>query len=409
MDFAISDKMKTILEMVDEFVEKELIPLEPELAGAGFREMLPKIREKQKKVRQMELWAPNFPKDCGGLGLSLVEHGLLSEALGRTPLGHFVFWCQAPDAGNVEILHLHGTEEQKEKYLKPLVAGDIRSCFSMTEVDMPGSNPVLLETTAVKDGNDYVINGHKWYTSSADGADFAIVMAVTNPEAPDYMQASMIIVPTDAPGFNLVRNIPVMGHAGEDYFSHAEILYQSCRVPQSNLLGPEGHGFIIAQERLGPGRIHHCMRWLGICQRSFELMGRRANSRKIPRDGKPLASRQIIQAWVAESAAEIQAARLMTLHAAWRIDQEGAKAARDDISMIKTAVPNVTLKIIDEAIQMHGGLGVSQDTPLAEMYMGQRTLRLADGPDAVHRMVVGRHEFKKYLEQEPVNAAFRDA
>ena len=397
MDFAISDKMKTILEMVDEFVEKELIPLEPELAGAGFREMLPKIREKQKKVRQMELWAPNFPKDCGGLGLSLVEHGLLSEALGRTPLGHFVFWCQAPDAGNVEILHLHGTEEQKEKYLKPLVAGDIRSCFSMTEVDMPGSNPVLLETTAVKDGNDYVINGHKWYTSSADGADFAIVMAVTNPEAPDYMQASMIIVPTDAPGFNLVRNIPVMGHAGEDYFSHAEILYQSCRVPQSNLLGPEGHGFIIAQERLGPGRIHHCMRWLGICQRSFELMCRRANSRKITRDGKPLASRQIIQAWVAESAAEIQAARLMTLHAAWRIDQEGAKAARDDISMIKFVVANTMQRVVDRALQVHGGLGMTDDTILAFFFRHERAARIYDGADEVHKVSLARRILRGYM------------
>ena len=397
MDFAISDKMKTILEMVDEFVEKELIPLEPEMAGAGFREMLPKIREKQKKVRQMELWAPNFPKDCGGLGLSLVEHGLLSEALGRTPLGHFVFWCQAPDAGNVEILHLHGTEEQKEKYLKPLVAGDIRSCFSMTEVDMPGSNPVLLETTAVKDGNDYVINGHKWYTSSADGADFAIVMAVTNPEAPDYMQASMIIVPTDTPGFNLVRNIPVMGHAGEDYFSHAEILYQSCRVPQSNLLGPEGHGFIIAQERLGPGRIHHCMRWLGICQRSFELMCRRANSRKITRDGKPLASRQIIQAWVAESAAEIQAARLMTLHAAWRIDQEGAKAARDDISMIKFVVANTMQRVVDRALQVHGGLGMTDDTILAFFFRHERAARIYDGADEVHKVSLARRILRGYM------------
>ena len=397
MDFAISDKMKTILEMVDEFVQKELIPLEPELAGAGFREMLPKIREKQKKVRQMELWAPNFPKDCGGLGLSLVEHGLLSEALGRTPLGHFVFWCQAPDAGNVEILHLHGTEEQKEKYLKPLVAGDIRSCFSMTEVDMPGSNPVLLETTAVKDGNDYVINGHKWYTSSADGANFAIVMAVTNPEAPDYMQASMIIVPTDAPGFNLVRNIPVMGHAGEDYFSHAEILYQSCRVPQSNLLGPEGHGFIIAQERLGPGRIHHCMRWLGICQRSFELMCRRANTRKITRDGKPLASRQIIQAWVAESAAEIQAARLMTLHAAWRIDQEGAKAARDDISMIKFVVANTMQRVVDRALQVHGGLGMTDDTILAFFFRHERAARIYDGADEVHKVSLARRILRGYM------------
>lgn len=397
MDFTISEKMKTILEMVNEFVDKELIPLEPEMASRSFKEMLPVLKEKQKKVRQMELWAPNFPTDCGGLGLSLVEHGLLSEALGRTPLGHYVFWCQAPDAGNVEILHLHGSEEQKEKYLKPLVAGDIRSCFSMTEVDMPGSNPVLLETTAEKDGDDYVINGHKWYTSSADGSDFAIVMAVTNPEAPDYLQASMIIVPTNTPGFNLVRNIPVMGHAGDDYFSHAEILYQSCRVPQANLLGPEGHGFVIAQERPGPGRIHHCMRWLGICQRSFELMCRRANSRKITRDGKPLASRQIIQAWVAESAAEIQAARLMTLHAAWRIDNEGTKAARDEISMIKFVVANTMQKVVDRALQVHGGLGMTDDTILAFFFRHERAARIYDGADEVHKVSVARRILRNYL------------
>ena len=396
MDFAISEKMKTILEMVNEFVDRELIPLEPEIASLSFNEMLPVLKEEQKKVKQMELWAPNFPIDCGGMGMSLVEHGLLSEALGRTPMGHYVFWCQAPDAGNVEILHLHGSEVQKEKYLKPLVAGDIRSCFSMTEVDMPGTNPVLLATTAVKDGDDYIINGHKWYTSSADGANFAIVMAVTNPDAPDYMQASMIIVPTNTPGFNLVRNIPVMGHTGDGYFSHAEILYQSCRVPQTNLLGPEGHGFIIAQERLGPGRIHHCMRWLGICQRSFELMCRRANARKITRDGKPLASRQIIQAWVAESAAEIQAARLMTLHAAWRIDNEGTKAARDEISMIKFVVANTMQKVVDRALQVHGGLGMTDDTILAFFFRHERAARIYDGADEVHKVSLARRILRNY-------------
>jgi alkylation response protein AidB-like acyl-CoA dehydrogenase len=396
MDFSISDKMKTILEMVNEFVDRELIPLEPEFNSKRFREMLPVIREKQEKVRQMELWAPNFPEDCGGLGLSLLEHGLLSEALGRTPLGHFVFWCQAPDAGNVEVLHMHATEEQREKYLYPLVAGDIRSCFAMTEVDMPGSNPVLLETTAEKDGDDYVINGHKWYTSSADGANFAIVMAVTNPEAPDYTQASMIIVPTDTPGFNLVRNIPVMGHAGEDYFSHGEILFQSCRVPQSNLLGQEGHGFVIAQERLGPGRIHHCMRWLGICQRSFELMCRRANSRQITKDGKPLASRQIIQAWISESAAEIQAARLMTLHAAWKIDNEGAKAARHDISMIKFMVANTMQRVVDRALQVHGGLGMTDDTILAFFFRHERAARIYDGADEVHKVSLAKRILREY-------------
>jgi len=397
MDFEISDKMKTILDMVNEFVDRELIPLEPEFVRKPFRDMLPVIREKQEKVRQMELWAPNYPADIGGLGLSLVEHGLLSEALGRTPLGHYVFWCQAPDAGNVEILHKYGTPEQKEKYLKPLVAGKIRSCFSMTEVDMPGSNPVLLETTAEKDGDDYVINGHKWYTSSADGAEFAIVMAVTNPDMPDHLQASMIIVPTDTPGFNLVRNISVMGHEGSDYFSHAEILYQSCRVPQKNLLGKEGQGFIIAQERLGPGRIHHCMRWLGICSRAFDLMCRRANSRRITRDGKTLASRQIIQSWIAECAAEIQAARLMTLYTAWKIDNQGVKAARHDISMIKFTVANTMQKVVDRALQVHGGLGMTDDTILAFFYRHERAARIYDGADEVHKASLARRILREYL------------
>ena len=344
MDFEISERMQVILDMINEFVDKELLPLEPEFLNHDFGEMLPVITEKRKMVKQMELWAPNHPAEIGGMGLDLVEHGLVSEALGRSPLGHFVFGCQAPDAGNVEILHKYATDEQKKKYLLPLVQGDIRSCFSMTEVDMPGSNPVMLETTAVKDGDDYVINGHKWYTSSADGAEFAIVMAVTNPEAPAYLQASMIIVPKDTPGYNLVRNIPVMGHQGSDYASHGEILYQSCRVPRKNLLGQEGHGFVIAQERLGPGRIHHCMRWLGICNRSFDLMCKRANERQILPDGRTLGTRQIIRAWIAESAADIQAARLMTLHAAWKIEKFGTKAARYDVSFIKFVVANTMQK-----------------------------------------------------------------
>ncbi len=396
MDFAISEKMKVIVQMIDEFVENELIPLEPEFINSDFSEMLPALREKQAMVKQMELWAPGFPADCGGMGLNLVELGLVSEALGRTPLGHFVFWCQAPDAGNVEILHMYGSGEQKEQYLKPLVRGDIRSCFSMTEVDMPGSNPVMLETTAVKEGGDYVINGHKWYTTAADGSEFAIVMAVTDPAAPVYLQASMIIVPTDTPGFNLVRNIPIMGHEGDDYASHAEILYQSCRVPQKNLLGPEGQGFAIAQERLGPGRIHHCMRWLGVCRRAFDLMCARANERVISPDGKRLGTRQMVRQWIADSAAEIQAARLMTLHAAWRIDNEGAKTARDDISMIKYMVANTMQRVVDRAIQVYGGLGMTDDTILAYFYRHERAARIYDGADEVHKMSVAKRILRSY-------------
>jgi alkylation response protein AidB-like acyl-CoA dehydrogenase len=315
--------------------------------------------------------------------------------LGRSPLGHYIFGCQAPDAGNIEILHQFGTEAQKEKYLKPLVDGKIRSCFSMTEVELPGSNPVMMDTTAVKDGDDYVINGQKWYTSSADGSEFAIVMAVTNPEAGPYLQASMIIVPTDTPGFNLVRNIPVMGHAGEDYFSHAEILYQNCRVPQANLLGPEGHGFVIAQERLGPGRIHHCMRWIGICNRAFDLMVARARDRIIAPDRK-LATKQIIQSWIAECAADIQAARLMVLHAAWMIENVGKKEARKEISLIKFVVANVMQKVIDRALQVHGGLGMTDDTILAFYYRHERAARIYDGADEVHKISVAKRILKEY-------------
>ena len=397
MDFAISEEMKTVLGMIDEFVEKELLPLEHEFLASDFQEMLPLLEEKRRMVKQMELWGPNHPVELGGMGLTMVDHGLVSEALGRTPLGHYVFGCQAPDAGNIEILHLHGTKEQQELYLKPLVRGDIRSCFGMTEVDTAGSNPLLLETTAVKDGGDYVINGHKWYTSGADGSRFFIVMAVTNPDAPPHERASMIIVPTDTPGFNLVRNIPVMGHAGSDYFSHGEVLLQSCRVPQKNLLGKEGRGFVLAQDRLGPGRIHHCMRWLGICSRAFDLMCRRANQRVITTDGKTLASRQIIQAWVAEAAAEIQGARLMTLYAAWRIDTVGAKEARDDVSMIKYQVANTMQRVVDRALQVHGGLGMTDDTVLAYFYRHERAARIYDGADEVHKSSLAKRYLRRYV------------
>jgi alkylation response protein AidB-like acyl-CoA dehydrogenase len=395
MDFTISEKMKTILGMIDEFVDKELIPLEPEFLTTPSTSLLPLFEEKRKLVRQMELWAPNHPKEYGGMELNLMEHALVSESLGRSPLGHYIFGCQAPDAGNIEILHQFGTEAQKEKYLRPLVDGEIRSCFSMTEVELPGSNPVMMDTTAVKDGDDYVINGQKWYSSSADGSEIAIVMAVTNPEAGRYMQASMIIVPTDTPGFNLVRNIPVMGHAGEGYFSHAEILYQNCRVPQANLLGAEGHGFVIAQERLGPGRIHHCMRWIGICNRAFDLMVARARDRIIAPDRK-LAGKQIIQAWIAECAADIQAARLMVLHAAWMIENVGKKEARKEISLIKFVVANVMQKVIDRALQVHGGLGMTDDTILAFYYRHERAARIYDGADEVHKISVAKRILKEY-------------
>ncbi|MBW2650185.1 MAG: acyl-CoA dehydrogenase family protein [Deltaproteobacteria bacterium] len=396
MDFNVPEKIKIITGMMDEFVEKEIIPLEPEFLTRTFREMLPVIEDKRKMVKQMELWAPNHPKEYGGMGLNLVEHAFVSESLGRSPIGHYIFGCHAPDAGNIEILHLHGTDEQKEEYLRPLVDGRIRSCFSMTEVELAGSNPVMMDTTAVKDGDDYVINGQKWYSTAADGARFSIVMAVTNPDASPYMQASMIIVPIDTPGFNLVRNIPVMGHVGDDFASHSEILLQSCRVPQKNLLGHEGHGFVIAQERLGPGRIHHCMRWIGICNRVFDLMCKRASERMISRDGKTLATKQIIQSWIAECAANIQAARLMTLNAAWKIEEMGVKEAREDIALIKFFVANVMQDVTDKALQVHGGLGMTDDVIIPFFYRHERAARIYDGADEVHKMSVARRILKKY-------------
>ncbi len=395
MDFEISEQMQTMLSMVNKFVDEELVPLEGQMLHGDPAELELEVAEKQLRVRQMGLWAPGHPVEYGGLGLSLLDHGLLTEALGRTPLGHTVFGAQAPDAGNVEILHEYATVEQRDRFLRPLVAGEVRSCFSMTEPETAGSNPTLLATTAVKDGDDYVINGQKWFTSSADGAAFAIVMAVTDPDAAPHQRASMIIVPTDTPGFELVRNVSVMGHAGSGHASHAEVSYQSCRVPQSNLLGNEGEGFRIAQDRLGPGRIHHCMRWLGIAARANELMCARANERQIDLDGSTLADRQVIQHWAAENSAAIQGARLMTLHAAWKIDREGAKAARDEISAIKFVVANTMLDVVDRAIQVHGALGVTDDTILAYWYRHERAARIYDGADEVHKSSLGRRILRR--------------
>lgn len=395
VDFTVSEKMQTILKMIREFMKKEVYPLEPEFTRKKFSEMVPELSKCREKVKQMGLWTLQIPKEYGGAGLSLVEHAQVSEELGRSPLGHYIFNCQAPDAGNMEILMQYGTEEQKEKYLTPLLRGEIRSCFSMTEPEYPGSNPVWMGTTAVKDGQDYVINGHKWFTSSADGAAFAIVMAVTNPDAQPHARASQIIVPTDNPGFHLIRNVSVMGHAGDNYASHGEVMYQNCRVPQQNLLGPEGAGFLIAQERLGPGRIHHCMRWVGICERCFELMCEYAASRQVS-PGKSLGTRQIIQEWIAECRAEINASRLMVMNAAWKIDTKGLYEAREEISIIKFYAANVMMKVIDRAIQVHGALGLTDDTPLAFFYRNERASRIYDGPDEVHKSVVAKRILKKY-------------
>jgi len=396
MEFGIDEKLQTIIDMVRDFMKKEVYPLEPHFFFKSFKQMKPKLEEARNKVKQMELWAPQLPKELGGVGIGFMGYAILCEEISRSPIGPYIFGSQAPDAGNIEILAKYATDEQREKYLKPLIAGKIRSCFSMTEPEFAGSNPTEMGCTAVKDGSDYVINGHKWFTSSADGSEFAVVMCITNPDAPSpYLRASMIIVPADTPGFKLIRNISVMGHSGDDYASHGEIMYQNVRVPQKNLLGPEGQGFVIAQERLGPGRIHHCMRYIGIAQRSFEMMCEYAAKRDVG-GGKTLATKQIIQEWIAESRAEIHASRLMVLHAAWKIDTQGTYEAREEISLIKFYVANVMLKVIDRAIQVHGGLGVSDDTILSFFYRMERGSRIYDGADEVHKVVVARRILRKY-------------
>ncbi len=394
MDFDPPASVRPLLDKVERFIADHVVPAEPEVIERGFSDsrLLDELRARCKSAG---LWGPQLPKTLGGLGLGLVEHGLVSERLGRSPLGHYVFGAQAPDAGNIEILHKYGTKEQQAKWLEPLARGEIRSCFSMTEPENPGSNPTMLSTTARKDGNDYVIDGHKWFTTSADGAAFAIVMAVTNPEAPPHARASMIIVPTNTPGFDRVRNIKIMGDAGAGWASHAEIYYRGARVPVENRLGPEGSGFVIAQERLGPGRIHHCMRWIGICERVFDTLCKHVTHRKIA-DDKTLATRQIAQAWIAEARAEIDASRLMVLHAAWTIEQKGFAAARDQVSLIKFYVSDVLMRLVDRAIQMHGALGITSDTVLAHYYVHERGARIYDGPDEVHKMVVAKRILERY-------------
>ncbi len=395
MDFSIPQPLNETLKSVRSFLIEEVYPLERDFLTRPFRELLPSLAAKREEVRALGLFAPQVPREYGGAGLSFMEHALLSEELGRTPLGHFVFNCQAPDSGNMEILHEFATAPQKETWLKPLVAGKIRSCFSMTEPDFPGSNPVWMATTAVADGDSYVINGKKWFTTAADGATFAIVMAVTDPNADPHRRASQIIVPCKTPGFTIVRNTPVMGHAGEDWFSHSEIVYENVRVPLTNLLGREGAGFEIAQTRLGSGRIHHCMRWIGICERCFDLLCERAARRDLA-PGDKLGTRQTIQNWIAECRAEINAARLMVLQAAWKIDHEGAKAAREEISLIKFYSADVLMRVIDRALQAHGALGMTDDTILSYFWRHERGARIYDGPDEVHKSVVARRILRRY-------------
>ncbi len=381
---------------IREFVEAELYPLERTLTTDGFENVEPAIADVRQKVRDNGWWAPHFDREYGGMGLSLLEFARVGEVLATTPLGHYAFNCQAPDVGNSEILLAFGTEEQKERWLVPIINGDIRSCFSMTEPEHAGSNPTMMSTTAVKEGDDYVINGHKWFTSSADGAALAVVMVITNPEADSrHARASQVLVPTDTPGFELVRNISVMGDVGSGWGSHAEVRYHDVRVPQSNLLGEEGGGFAIAQERLGPGRIHHCMRWIGIAERALDLMCRHAVQRQLTSTGA-LADQGTIQNWVAESRAEINAARLMVLDTAHRMDRDGASATRNEISMIKFFAAPILMRVLDRAIQVHGALGMTDDTPLSYWFRHERAARIYDGPDEVHKMVVARRILGEY-------------
>ena len=389
---------KEIKSKIKSFVEDELFPLEPWILNSEWDEKLPKLNELRDKVKSIGLWLPQISKEYGGLGLTLEQHGEVSEIIGASPYGFYVFNCQAPDAGNMEILIECGSEEQKEQYLQPLLAGKIRSCFAMTEPDFAGSNPVKMGTVAVRENDHYIINGHKWFASGFDGAEFAIVMLVTDPEGNDpHKKASQIIVPTKAKGVKFIRNISIMGHPGGGWESHAEIKFDNVKAPASNVLGEEGEGFAIAQKRLGPGRIHHCMRWIGMCERAFDLMCKRAVSREIS-EGEVLGDKQMIQAWISESRAEINAARLLVQDAAKKIDNQGAYKTRSEISIIKFYCANVLQKVVDYAIQVHGALGVTDDTILAAYYRHERAARIYDGADEVHKSRLARRILKPYRE-----------
>jgi acyl-CoA dehydrogenase len=390
MSFALTSEIRELRARVKAFMDEYIYPNEPLFHGGG-PEAEALMKDLQARVKAMGMWAPHLPKEAGGMGIGFLPYVYMNEILGRSPYAPRAFGSQAPDSGNAEILWQFGTPEQKERWLKPLVAGEIRSCFSMTEPEVSGADPTGLQTTAVRDGDEWVINGHKWFTSGAIGAAFAIVMCVTEPDAPPHRRMSQIIVPTDTPGFEIVRAVPVMG---EIEGNHCEIRYNNVRVPITNTLGEPGDGFRIAQKRLGPGRIHHCMRWLGQAQRAFEMMCQYALKRHA--FGGPLADKQTVQNWIADSAAEIQAARLLTMHAAYKIDQ--GDEARVEISLIKFWGAKVLHDVIDRAIQVHGALGVSGDTPLESMYRQARPARIYDGPDEVHRMVVARRILRTFRE-----------
>src|SRR5829696_5327968 len=378
-------------EQVRAFMDAHVYLNEPALAREddAAEELL---RSLQAKVKEQGLWAPFIGPAAGGTGEGFMPYVFLNEVIGRSTWAPRIFGCQAPDTGNAEILHMFGTEEQKERWLRPLVAGEIRSFFSMTEPEVPGSDPTTLRTTARRDGDEWVIDGHKWFSSGADGAAFGIVMAVTDADAEPHRRASQILVPADTPGVDVVRPVPVLGHTGSGWSTHCEVRYTGVRVPLENVLGAPGAGFAIAQKRLGPGRIHHVMRWLGQMQRAFELLCSYSLERKA--FGSRLADKQTVQNWIADSAAAIHACRLMTLDAARKID--GGDEARVEISVIKFYAAQALHDVVDRAIQVHGARGLTDETPLAGMYASARAARIYDGPDEVHRMVVSRRILKEF-------------
>ena len=393
IDFSIPPELESRRESVAAFMKQYVYPNESAFVE---EEGLPAELEQelQRKVKAQGLWGPNLPREWGGMGIGFIGQALLNEIIGRSVFAPRLFGSAAPDAGNAELLIISATAEQKEEYLRPLAAGEVRSCFAMTEPEVAGSDPTGLRATAVQEGDEWVINGHKWFISGALGSAFAIVMAVTDPDGEPHARASMILVPTDTPGFDIIRAVPVMGSGGVG--GHCEIRFENCRVPISNLLGQRGKGFKLAQARLGPGRIQHCMRWIGAAQRSFEMMCSYALERKS--FGEPLANKQTVQNWIADSAAEIEAARLLTLKAAWKMDRE--EDARTEISVIKFFAARVLHDVIDRAIQVHGALGYSKDTPLEMFYRDARAARIYDGPDEVHRQAVAQRVLKSVAKRD---------
>ena len=392
-DLALKPDVAARRAQVRAFMEEHVYPNEAALARED-ESSDALIAELRKKAQSAGIWAPHLPEEAGGSGSGFMEYALLNEEIGRSMWAQLVFNCQAPDAGNGEILHMFGTDDQKERFLRPLVEGTARSFFSMTEPEVSGADPTELRTTAVLDGDEWVIDGHKWFSSSAEGAAFGIVMAVTDPDAPPHRRMSQILVPTDTPGYELIRPIPVLGHAGRGWSTHCEVRYTGVRVPRENVLGEPGDGFRIAQKRLGPGRIHHVMRWLGQMQRAFELMCAYALERQV--GGAPLAEKQTVQNWIADSAAEIQACRLLTLDAAAQA-RRGRRGSRRGLADQVLRRPGLN-DVIDRAIQVHGARGLTDETPLGGMYEQARAARIYDGPDEVHRMVVARRILKEFRE-----------